>query len=74
MVKSLQPDCLLANIGCTDGIEKTDMVFFENGAGQEITEGFEGPGILCQKFTGTWFWRAQTLIPKPLLQAGRRSL
>lgn len=58
LVKSLQPDCLLANIGWTEGVEKTDFVFFENGAGQEITDGFEGPGILCQKFTGTWFWRA----------------
>lgn len=59
LVKSLQPGCLLANIGCTEGIENTDIVFFENGAGQEITAGFEGPGALCQKFTGTWFWRAE---------------
>lgn len=58
LVKGLQPNCLLANIGWTEGVEKTDFVFFENGAGQEITAGFEGPGILCQKFTGTWFWRA----------------
>ncbi|MBD5459471.1 MAG: alpha-L-fucosidase [Lachnospiraceae bacterium] len=59
LVKLLQPNCLLANIGCTEGIENTDIVFFENGAGQEITAGFEGPGVLCQKFTGTWFWREE---------------
>lgn len=58
LVKSIQPNCLLLNIGCTDGIAHTDIVFFENGAGQEVTEGFNGPGILCQKLTGAWFWRA----------------
>lgn len=59
LVKSLQPNCLTTNIGWTKGIEGTDIVFFENGAGQDITEGFEGPGILCQKLTGTWMWRAK---------------
>lgn len=58
LVKSLQPDCLLMNIGCTSGIDGTDIVFFENGAGQDITAGFEGPGVLCQKLTNTWFWRS----------------
>lgn len=58
LVKSLQPNCLLMNIGCTEGIKGTDIVFFENGAGQDVNGGFEGPGILCQKLTGTWFWRA----------------
>lgn len=58
LVKSLQPDCLLINIGCTSGISGTDVVCFENGAGQDITPGFQGPGALCQKFTGSWFWRS----------------
>lgn len=57
LVKSLQPECLLMNIGCTEGIEGTDILFFENGAGQDVYRGFEGPGTLCQKLTGTWFWR-----------------
>lgn len=58
LVKSLQPDCLLMNIGCTDGVQGTDIVFFENGAGQDIPDNFQGPGVLCQKLTETWFWRA----------------
>ena len=40
IVKRLQPNCLLMNIGCTEGISGTDVVFFENGAGQELTPGF----------------------------------
>ena len=40
LVKRLQPNCLLMNIGCTEGISGTDVVFFENGAGQELTPGF----------------------------------
>lgn len=58
LVKSLQPECLLLNIGCTDSTEHTDIVFFENGAGQEVGQGFQGPGVLCQKLTRAWFWRA----------------
>lgn len=57
LVKSIQPNCLVMNIGWTDNIEGTDILFFENGAGQEIHPGFEGPGILCQKLTGAWMWR-----------------
>ncbi len=34
LVKRLQPNCLLMNIGCTEGISGTDVVFFENGAGR----------------------------------------
>ncbi len=56
-VKSIQPNCLVMNIGWTKDIAGTDIMFFENGAGQEVTSGFEGPGILCQKLTGTWMWR-----------------
>lgn len=57
LIKSIQPDCLVMNIGWIKNIEGTDIMFFENGAGQEIHKGFEGPGILCQKLTGTWMWR-----------------
>ncbi len=58
LIKSLQPNCLVMNIGWTKGVEGTDILFFENGAGQEVHDGFAGPGILCQKLTGTWMWRA----------------
>ena len=36
LVKRLQPNCLLMNIGCTEGISGTDVVFFENGAGHRL--------------------------------------
>lgn len=57
LVKSLQPDCLLMNIGCTDGLAGTDVVFFENAAGQAAEQNFAGPGITCNKLTDAWFWR-----------------
>jgi len=57
-VKSIQPDCLVMNIGCTEGIKGTDVVFYENSAGQGVDGSFKGPGVLCQKLTGTWMWRA----------------
>ncbi len=58
LVKSIQPDCLLMNIGCTQGIQGTDVIFYENGAGQDVEGAFHGPGALCQKLTRTWFNRA----------------
>ncbi len=57
LVKKLQPNCLLMNIGCTEGISGTDIIFYENGAGQEVDDGFNGPGALCQKLTRTWYNR-----------------
>ena len=27
--------------------------------------GCEGPGILCQKLTGAWFWRAEDAVTPP---------
>lgn len=57
LVKSLQPNCLLMNIGCSEGLTGTDVTFFENAAGQEVDGEFHGPGVSCNKLTGTWFWR-----------------
>lgn len=65
LVKSLQPNCLLMNIGWTKGIDGSDILFFENAAGQDVSSGFEGPGALCQKLTGTWFWRAADVSTNP---------
>lgn len=65
LVKSLQPNCLLMNIGCMEGIDGSDILFFENGAGQDVPSGFEGPGALCQKLTRTWFWREDDAVTKP---------
>lgn len=57
LVKSINPDCLLMNIGCSEGLAGTDVVFYENAAGQEAGDGFYGPGVSCNKLTGTWFHR-----------------
>ncbi len=56
-VKSLQPNCMLMNIGCSEGLAGTDVVFYENAAGQEVDTSFQGPGVSCNKLTETWFWR-----------------
>ncbi|MBQ7840711.1 MAG: alpha-L-fucosidase [Lachnospiraceae bacterium] len=66
LVKSLQPDCLLMNIGCSEGIEGTDVVFYENAAGQEVEGSFEGPGVSCNKLTHTWFWRDEDPDAEPV--------
>ena len=54
LVKSLQPDCLFMNIGCSEGLEGTDVVFYENAAGQEADDSFAGPGVSCNKSTPLW--------------------
>lgn len=64
-VKSIQPDCLLMNIGASDGLAHTDIVFFENAAGQEADRSFNGPGVSCNKLTRTWFWRADDPTTDP---------
>ncbi|MFD1430367.1 alpha-L-fucosidase [Lacticaseibacillus mingshuiensis] len=56
-VKSLQPNCLLMNIGSVDDLSTTDILFFENAAGQETAASFAGPGIACNLFTTSWFWK-----------------
>lgn len=66
LVKSLQPDCLFMNIGCSEGLEGTDVVFYENAAGQEADDSFAGPGVSCNKLTGTWFWRKEDPVTEPV--------
>ncbi|WP_127495534.1 alpha-L-fucosidase [Paenibacillus glycanilyticus] len=56
-VKGFQPQCLLMNISCESTLEHTDIVFYENAAGQEIEDSFSGPGASCNILTKTWFWR-----------------
>ena len=67
LVKSLQPNCLLLNIGCSDSLRGTDIVFYENAAGQEADKSFSGPGVSCNKLTDTWFHRDEDrgTAPKP---------
>jgi alpha-L-fucosidase len=56
-VKRLQPKCLLMNISGESNLDKTDIAFYENVAGQEIDDSFAGPGASCNILTKTWFWR-----------------
>lgn len=65
LVKSLQPDCLFMNIGCTALSGQTDILFFENAAGQEVDSSFSGPGISCNKLTQAWFWRDDDPVTPP---------
>ncbi|MEC0239745.1 alpha-L-fucosidase [Paenibacillus dokdonensis] len=57
LVKRMQPGCLLMNISCETNLNHTDIVFYENAAGQEVDETFTGPGASCNILTKTWFWR-----------------
>ena len=65
LVKRLQPNCLLMNIGCSSGLRGTDVPFFENAAGQDAEETFAGPGVACNKLTRTWFWRDEDARTPP---------
>lgn len=65
LVKGLQPRCLLLNIGCSGSLRGTDIPFFENAAGQGADAFFAGPGVACNKLTGSWFWRAEDARTPP---------
>ncbi len=56
-VKSLQPDCMLLNISCESNLKHTEVVFYENAAGQEVEDDFWGPGASCNILNNCWFWR-----------------
>jgi alpha-L-fucosidase len=57
-VKSIQPNCLLVNISCEPNETHTDVVMFENGAGQFTPSWFVRAGIDCYQLQqGYWFWK-----------------
>jgi alpha-L-fucosidase len=57
-VKSIQPECLLVNISCEPNETHTDVVMFENGAGQYTPAWFARAGIDCYQLQqGYWFWK-----------------
>lgn len=56
-VKSIQPSCLLLNHSCETSLAHTDIVFYENAAGQEVEKSFHGPGCAGNILTSCWFWR-----------------
>jgi alpha-L-fucosidase len=57
-IKSIQPNCMLLNISCENNLNHTEIVFYENAAGQEVENGFVGPGASCNILTDCWFWRS----------------
>ncbi len=57
LIHSYQPDCLIMNISCESNLDHTDMVFYENAAGQEVEDDFQGPGVSCNLLSPNWFWR-----------------
>ena len=65
LIKSLQPNCLLLNIGWPYSLAGTDVVFYENAAGQELSGDFSGPGVSCNKLTDTWFHRDEDRVTPP---------
>ncbi len=56
-IKSIQPDCTLLNISCENNLKHTEVVFYENAAGQEVEDSFVGPGASCNILNNCWFWR-----------------
>lgn len=56
-IKQLQPNCLLMNISCESNLSHSEIVFYENAAGQEVEDSFVGPGASCNILTDQWFFR-----------------
>lgn len=56
-IKGIQPNCLILNHSCEVNLDHTDIVFFENAAGQEVGENFRGPGTGGNILTNNWFWK-----------------
>jgi alpha-L-fucosidase len=56
-IKSIQPNCMLLNISCESNLNHTEIVFYENAAGQEVEDEFQGPGASCNILNDCWFWR-----------------
>lgn len=56
-IKSIQPNCLLINHSCETTLAHTDVVFYENAAGQNAADDFKGPGAAGNILTKHWFWR-----------------
>ncbi|HEX2926588.1 MAG TPA: hypothetical protein VHP38_10085 [Ruminiclostridium sp.] len=48
---------MLLNISCESNLNHTEVVFYENAAGQEVDSGFSGPGASCNILNNCWFWR-----------------
>jgi alpha-L-fucosidase len=56
-IKSQQPGTLIMNHSCECSYDHTEVIFFENAAGQAIPKYFDGFGAAGNILTRTWFWK-----------------
>ncbi len=54
-VKSIQPNCIIINHSCETNLDHTEMIFFENNAGQKPSRKFVGPAFAGNVLTHQWF-------------------
>ena len=56
-IHSLSPNTLILNHSCECSYDHTDVIFFENAAGQRAPKDFAGCGAAGNKLTPHWFWK-----------------
>lgn len=61
LVKSLQPNCLIAELNASQypasALYYSDIKSFEQNAGQELPGGNQLPALSCVTLTDGWFWK-----------------
>ena len=58
-IHALSPDTLILNHSCECSYDHTDVIFFENAAGQRVPGDFTGYGAAGNKLTPHWFWKSR---------------
>jgi len=58
-IHRLSPNTLILNHSCECSYNHTDVIFFENAAGQRVPRSFSGYGAAGNKLTPHWFWKAR---------------
>ena len=56
-IHELSPNTLILNHSCENNYDHTDVIFFENAAGQRVPKDFTGCGAAGNKLTRHWFWK-----------------
>ena len=56
-IYKLSPGTLILNHSCECSYDHTDVIFFENAAGQRVPKNFAGYGAAGNKLTRHWFWK-----------------
>lgn len=57
LIQSLQPDILIMNHSCECSYDHSDIIMFENAAGQSVPKHFDGFGAAGNILTKAWFWK-----------------